>query len=186
MVARAALFLGLVFAPTMAGCPAGVPEPPRPPAKATEAAPATAPPAVVEAEVVGGRKIGPLIVGALPPDGPDGRRTRSDGLRSLYWSDLGLLASVGKDGLVVGAGAGSPAADPFFRRHFQGRTAQGIGIGDPGADALAKLGPCEAKPAPSHFVSDRVILTCNASGLSLSLAKPGGEVIAMWVGAETP
>ncbi len=175
------LVLGVVL--TVSGCKSEEPAPTATPAPKTQAPPTPKPPPVVDADVVPGKKLGPLTVGAKPPAGHDGTRARSDGLTRLYWSELGVFATVGKDGLVAGAGAASPAADPFFRKPFEGTTSQGIGIGAAAAEAKSKLGPCEEKPSPSPFVSDRVVLTCKVGGLSLDLAKPGGEVIAMWVGA---
>lgn len=160
-------------------------DPPR-----TQADPAPAPtppkPAPPAAEVEPGRRIGPLSLGAKPPEGHDGARTSADGALRLYWSERGVQATVGKDGVVIAAGGLSPAADPFFRKAFEGKTAEGIGVGATAAQVEARLGPCQESPASSAFVSARVVLTCKPAGLTLDLSKPGGEVIAMWVGATAP
>jgi hypothetical protein len=173
---RAVLTLSLAFAACESTAPA-----PAPQAK-TQAAPAPKTPPPPDADVVAGKKVGPLTLGAKPPAGHDGSRVQADGAQGLYWSELGVHAIVGKGGLVVAAAAASPASDPFFRKAFAGKTAQGLAIGATAADAKAQLGPCKEKASPSPFVSARVVLTCKDAGLSLDLSKSGGEVIAMWVG----
>ena len=134
----------------------------------------TAPaPTAPKAEIVPGRSLGPITLGAPPPADPDGSRARADGSKVVYWSTLGLEAVLGPKSTVVEAAGHDPVGDPFYREAFAGKTAQGVGIGSSAAEVANAFGDGVARAQPSPFVEGARAIEHPERGIAFVLSAEG-------------